>query len=100
MRLIAKMLVLVQFATVPVFAESAYFAGMFAQGCSSINRCVEEALAVGRSVCGKLGYRHTVTPARSEEVLVIAGGGAQGSFTWQAPVNCTNAPISDSKPTS
>lgn len=97
MRSMATLLVIVQFATAPVFAESAYFAGMFAQGCSSVNRCIEEALAIGRSVCGKLGYRHTVTPARSEEVLVITGGGAQGSFTWQAPVNCTNAPLSGSK---
>ncbi len=84
--------------TSPAFAQSAYFAGMFAQGCDSVGRCVAEAQTVAQSVCAKLGYGHVATPTRESEILVIAGGGAQGNFTWQAPVNCTNQASDGSKP--
>lgn len=75
-----------------------YFAGMFAQGCDSVARCVDEAQQLARSVCAKLNYRHVASPTRTEEVLVIVGGGAQGSFTWQAPVNCTDQPVAGTQP--
>lgn len=91
MRRVWTALVVAALMTPAAMAAEPYFAGMFAQGCDSVNRCVDEAMALSRDVCAKLGYRRVVTPTRPEEVLVVMGGGAQGTFTWQAPVNCSNA---------
>ena len=67
-----------------------YFAGVFARACNSVNQCMDNAQQTGRDVCTKLGYRFAVTPSRPEEVLVTVSGNVQVSFTWSAPVNCSN----------